>query len=70
MHVNKLLVSALICVALAAPAFGQNLRLTKKQLRQENARLRTQLDSLRIDLEKSRKGRRTRQLRRYANGRL
>ena len=54
MHVNKLLVSALICVALAAPAFGQNLRLTKKQLRQENARLRTQLDSLRIDLEKYR----------------
>ena len=54
MHVNKLLVSALFCVALAAPAFGQNLRLTKKQLRQENARLRTQLDSLRIDLEKYR----------------
>lgn len=54
MHVNKLLVSALICVALAAPAFGQNLRLTKKQLRQENARLRMQLDSLRIDLEKYR----------------
>ena len=54
MHVNKLLVSALICVALAAPAFGQNLSLTKKQLRQENARLRTQLDSLRIDLEKYR----------------
>ena len=54
MHVNKILVSALLCVALTAPALGQNLRLTKKQLRQENARLRMQMDSLRIDLEKYR----------------
>ena len=37
MHVNKLLVSALICVALAAPAFGQNLRLTKKHARKTRA---------------------------------
>ena len=54
MQVNKFLVSALLCVALTAPALGQNLRLTKRQLRQENARLRMQLDSLRIDLEKYR----------------
>ena len=54
MHVNKILVSALLCVALTAPALGQDLRLTKKQLRQENARLRMQMDSLRIDLEKYR----------------
>ena len=54
MQVNKFLVSALLCVALTAPAIGQNLRLTKRQLRQENARLRMQLDSLRIDLEKYR----------------
>lgn len=54
MHVNKILVSALLCVALTAPALSQNLRLTKKQLRQENARLRMQMDSLRIDLEKYR----------------
>ena len=74
MQIYKIVTAALLCTALAAPASGQNLfqRLfppqqysvhttaptTKKQLRQENRRLRLQIDSLKSDLEQYRNDKR------------